>query len=69
MTVFLPILRTSHPQYFAVIAHNMQQQRGFGSALPPEESHITPGGQFTPIWEPLVLVPDGQTGQYGLKFY
>jgi len=32
-----------YPQYFAVIAHNMQQHCGFASALPPEESHITHG--------------------------
>jgi len=29
-----------YPQYFAVIAHNTEQQCGFGSALPP-------------VWEPL----------------
>jgi len=28
----------------AVIARNTEQQYGFGSALPPKESHITPGG-------------------------
>jgi len=28
--------------FFAVIAHNTEQQSGFGSALPLEESHITP---------------------------
>jgi len=33
-----------YPQYFAVITHNTEQHCGFGSALPPEESHITPGG-------------------------
>jgi len=27
-----------------MIAHNTEQQCGFGFALPPEESHITPGG-------------------------
>jgi len=32
-----------YPQCFAVIAHNTEQQCGFGSALPPEESHINPG--------------------------
>jgi len=31
-----------YPQYFAVIAHNTEQHCGFGSALLPEESHITP---------------------------
>ena len=29
--------------YFALIAHNTEQQCGFGFALRPEESHITPG--------------------------
>jgi len=29
---------------FAVIAHNAEQQCGFGSTLPPKESHITPEG-------------------------
>ena len=33
-----------YPHYFAVIAHNRKQYRGFGSGLPPEESHITPWG-------------------------
>jgi len=27
---------------FPVIAHNSEQHSGFGSALPPEELHITP---------------------------
>jgi len=27
-----------------VIAHNIEQHCGFGSALPPEGLHITPGG-------------------------
>jgi len=30
------------PQYFAVIAHDIEQHCGFGSALPSEESHIIP---------------------------
>jgi len=29
---------------FPVIAHNTEQHCGFGSALPPEDPHITPGG-------------------------
>jgi len=33
-----------YPQYFAVIAHNTEQHCGFGSVLPPEESHIIPRG-------------------------
>ena len=33
-----------YPQYFAVIAHNIEQHCAFGSALPPEKSHIT-------VWE------------------
>ena len=36
-----------YPQYFAVIAHKTEQ-RGFGSAVTPEESHVTPAGLFTP---------------------
>jgi len=42
-----------YPQYLAVIAHNIEKHRGFGSALPPEESHITPEGnlpQFGNHW-------------------
>jgi len=39
----------NYPQYFAVIAHNIEQHCGFVSALPPEESHITPGGDFPPV--------------------
>jgi len=31
-----------YPQYFAVIAHNIEQHCGLGSALLPEESRITP---------------------------
>jgi len=42
--------------YFAVIARNTEQQYGFGSALPPKESHVTPGGNLPPVWEPLVYV-------------
>jgi len=37
-------IRSYYPQYFAVIAHNIEQNCGFGSALTPEELHITPGG-------------------------
>ena len=33
---------TYYPQYFAVIAYNVEHC-GFGSTLPLEESHITPG--------------------------
>ena len=33
-----------YPQYLAVIAHNVEQHCVFGSALPPEGLHITPGG-------------------------
>jgi len=43
-----------YPQYFAVIAHNIGEYCGFGSTLPFEESHITPGGNLPPVWEPLV---------------
>jgi len=38
------VIMSYYPQYFAVIAHNTEQHCGFGSVLPPEESHITPGG-------------------------
>jgi len=31
-------------QHFAVMAHLTEQHCGFGSALSPEESHISPGG-------------------------
>jgi len=37
-----------YPQYFAAIALNKEQHYGFGSALPPRRSHITPWGQFIP---------------------
>jgi len=40
-------------QYFAVIVHNTVQHCGFASALPPEGSHITPGDNLPPVWEPL----------------
>jgi len=43
-----------YPHYFAVIAHNTEQHRGFGSGLPPEQSHICPGGNFFPVWEPVM---------------
>jgi len=47
-------IRSYYPQYFAVIAHNIEQNCGFGSALPLlDESHITPGGILPPVWEPL----------------
>jgi len=36
-----------YPQYFAVITHNTEQHCGFGSALPREELHITPGEKFS----------------------
>ena len=42
-----------YPQYFAVIAHNIEHHCDFGSALPPEELHIIPGGNLPPVWEPL----------------
>jgi len=28
----------------------------FAFALPPEKSHITPGGNLPPVWEPLSLI-------------
>ena len=34
-------------QYFTVIAHNIEQHCGFGSALSP----ITSGGNLPPVWE------------------
>jgi len=36
-----------------VIAQNVEQHCGFGSALPHEEPHITPGSNLPPVWEPL----------------
>jgi len=33
-----------YPKYFAVIAHDIEEHRGFGSILPLEESHITSEG-------------------------
>jgi len=39
---------------FAVITHSTEQHCDFGSALPIEESHITPGGNLPPVWEPLL---------------
>jgi len=38
-----------YPQYFTVIVHNTEQYCGFGSALPPEESHITPSLGITAL--------------------
>jgi len=46
-------IRSYYPQYIAVIPHNIEQNCSFGSALSPEESHITPGGNLPPVWEPL----------------
>jgi len=37
-------IRSYYPQYFTVIAHNIEQNCGFGCALSPKESHIMPGG-------------------------
>ena len=34
------------PQHFTVIAHDAEQHCGFVSALPLEDSHITPGGNW-----------------------
>jgi len=39
--------RSYYLQYLAVIAHNIEHC-GFVSALPSEESHITPGGVIYP---------------------
>ena len=36
------VIMSYYPQWFAVITQNTEQHCGFGSALPPEESHITP---------------------------
>jgi len=47
-------IRSYYPQYFAVIAHNIEHNYGFGSALPTKESHITPGGNLPPVWESLL---------------
>jgi len=46
---------TYYPQYCTVIAHNVEHC-GFGSTLPLEESHITPGDNLPPVWEPLPQV-------------
>jgi len=35
-----------YPQYFVMIAHSREQHCGFGSTLPPEESHFTPEGKL-----------------------
>jgi len=36
------VIMSYFPQYFAVIAHNIEQHCGFGSTLTLKESHITP---------------------------
>jgi len=54
-------IRSYYPQYFAVIAHNIEQNCGFGSALSPEQSHyplnnrtLPLGSNLPPAWEPLI---------------
>jgi len=43
---------------FPIIVHNTEQDCGFGSALPPEEPHITPGGNHWSIrWRPVIAYP------------
>jgi len=42
-----------YPQYFAVSAHNIEQQCGFGSALPLKNRILPPGGNLPSVWEPL----------------
>ena len=42
-------IRSYYPQYFAMITHNIEQNGGFGSALPTEELNITPGGNLPPL--------------------
>jgi len=44
VTLIMVAIIAYYPQYFTVIAHNTEQHCGFGFALPPEESPITPGG-------------------------
>jgi len=46
-------IRSYYPQDFAVIAHNIEQNCGGGSELPPEESYSTPGGNLPQVWESL----------------
>jgi len=43
-----------YPQYLAVIAHDMEQNCGFGSAVPPKNRILPLGGDLPPVWEPLV---------------
>jgi len=43
-----------YPQYFAMIAHNIEQHCSFGSALPLKNRILSPGGNLPPVWEPLL---------------
>jgi len=43
-----------YPQYFAVIAHNTEQNCDFGSALPLKDRMLPPAGNLPPVWEPLI---------------
>jgi len=41
------VIMSYYPQYFAVIAHNIEQHCGFGSAL-PLKNRISPPGVIYP---------------------
>jgi len=45
-----------YPQHFAVIAHNVEKFCGFGSALPPEQSQITPSLRTIDIKQQTTIV-------------
>jgi len=50
------VIRSYHPQYFAVIAHNIEQNCGFGSAFPPKNRILPLGANLPPVWKSLVCV-------------
>jgi len=56
MTQIKVAIMSYYPQHFAVIAHNVEQFCGFGSALPPEQSQITPSLRTIDIKQQTTIV-------------
>jgi len=44
VTQITEAIMSYYPQYFTVIAHNIEQHCSLGFALPPDESRITARG-------------------------
>jgi len=59
-----------YPQYFAVIAHNIEQHCGFDFAIYHEESYIIPGvfyPQFGSYWLKLNSVCQDQSKSFTMR--